>query len=340
MTIKIGVIGTGMMGSEHVRRLTEEVSGAQVVAVYDLATERAREIAAGIGGVAHDSWPALVEDPAVDAVLIASPGDLHAEQVLACLSAGKPVLCEKPLANTTLECLKVVEAEAAMGRRLVQIGFMRRYDEGYAAARRAVADGAIGEPLVGHFVHRNPAVPDTWHSGLTMTDALVHEIDAARFLLGQEIVATTVISCKPSPQAPTGVKDPQLVLLEMASGAVVECEVFVACSYGYEVRGEVVGSSGTVLFDRPVSAAQVRSGVEVRTAPANFKERFGAAFVTELQSWVNGVAATAGSDGDRVFGPSAWDGYASTVVAETCLASLDSGTRAEVPLAQRPALYA
>lgn len=315
------------------RRLTEQVSGAQVVAVYDLATDRARQVADSVGATAHDSWSTLVAAPAVDGVVIASPGDLHAEQALACLAAGKPVLCEKPLANTTPECFKVVEAEVAAGRRLVQIGFMRRFDAGYAAARRAIVEGAIGEPLLGHFVHRNPAVPETWTSGLTMTDALVHEIDSARFLFDQEVVAATVVPTRPSPQAREGVQDPQIVLLELADGGVVECEVFVACQYGYEVRGEVVGTSGTVLFDRPVPAAQVRSGAEVRTAPANFLERFGAAFVTELQSWVDGLAR------GEVTGPSAWDGYASTAVAETCLEALSTGARASVPLAERPALY-
>ena len=118
MTVSVGVIGTGMIGTEHVRRLAGEVAGSSVASVFDVATDRAAALAQEVGARAAGSWIALVEDPGVDAVLIASPGDLHAEQVLACLAAGKPVLCEKPLATTADDALKVVDAEVAAGRRL------------------------------------------------------------------------------------------------------------------------------------------------------------------------------------------------------------------------------
>src|SRR5215213_2133248 len=144
-----------MIGTEHVRRLAGQVAGSRVAAVFDVATERATALAGEVGARAHTSWTDLVDDPGVDAVLIASPGDLHAEQVLACLAAGRPVLCEKPLATTAGDALKVVQAEVAAGRRLVQVGFMRRYDAGYRDVKAAVDAGTIGEPLLAHAVHRN-----------------------------------------------------------------------------------------------------------------------------------------------------------------------------------------
>ena len=337
--IRVGVIGTGRMGTDHVRRLAHEVAGATVTGVYDVAADRAKEVAASAGATAHDSAVALVEADDVDAVLVASPGDLHVEQVLACLAAAKPVLCEKPLANSSAECLDVVRAEAALGRRLVQVGFMRRYDAGYAAAREAIVRGEIGQPLVAHFVHRNIAPLPAWSSRLTITDSLIHEIDCARFLFGEEITAATVVSSRPSPGAPDGVRDPLLVLLELAGGMVADCEVFVASGYGYEVRGEVVGSRGAVLFDHVGPGAAVRNAALVRTTPVDFLERFAAAYLAELQAWIDELTRTAGSGGDRVSGPSAWDGYAGAVAAETCVASLDSGSREQAVLVERPPFY-
>src|SRR3954447_23594608 len=120
-----------MIGTQHVHRLAREVVGSSVTAVFDVAGDRAAALADEVGARAPESWSELVEDPHVDAVLIASPGDLHVEQVLACLAAGKPVFCEKPLATRAEDALKVVDAEVAAGARLVQIGFMRWYDAGF-----------------------------------------------------------------------------------------------------------------------------------------------------------------------------------------------------------------
>jgi myo-inositol 2-dehydrogenase/D-chiro-inositol 1-dehydrogenase len=275
-----------------------------------------------------------VEDPRVDAVLIASPGDLHAEQALACLAAGKPVLCEKPLATTAEDAVKVVEAEAALGRRLVQVGFMRRYDRGFRDVKAALDGGAIGEPLLAHAVHRNPSVPDTFVGEMSITDSLVHEFDQFRWLFGQEIVATTVVAVRQSPLAAEHMRDPQIVLLELANGAVVTAESFVNCRYGYDVRCEVVGSTGTVALDHPRTAVLLDGGRRSEPVPADWRARFAQAYLDELQEWIDGLAA------GRVGGPSAWDGYAATAVAESAVASYARAARTEVALVERPDLYA
>src|SRR3954447_4194951 len=235
-----------MIGTQHVHRLAREVVGSSVTAVFDVAGDRAAALADEVGARAPESWSELVEDPGVDAVLIASPGDLHVEQVLACLAAGKPVLCEKPLATTADDARKVVDAEVAVGRRLVQVGFMRRYDAGFRDVKAAIDGGAIGEPLLAHAVHRNPSVPDFFVGEMSLTDSLVHEFDTFRWLFGQEIVATTVVPVRQSPLGAGPLRDPQIVLLELANGAVVDAESFVNCRYGYDVRCEVVGSTGSV----------------------------------------------------------------------------------------------
>jgi myo-inositol 2-dehydrogenase/D-chiro-inositol 1-dehydrogenase len=332
--LTIGVIGTGNIGTDHVRRLSAEVAGARVAAVYDLDTERAATVAAGVGARTHADAVDVIVDPAIDAVVIASPGDTHADLVLACLAAEKPVLCEKPLATTGDAALKVVAAEAAYGRRLVQVGFNRRYDPGYLELEATLRSAGVGEVLVLHCIHRNPAAPPGFTSDMVLTDSVIHEIDTARWLLGQEITAVRVVPTRRSPNAAGDLLDPQVVLLETDAGVVVDIEVFVNCRYGYDVRCEVVGAAGTVALDSPGTGTLTRDGVRGLHIAADFRERFGPAYRAELQHWVDGVRA--GATG----GPSAWDGYAATVVAECCVESLSSGRRTTVAVADRPALYA
>ena len=329
--MNIGVIGTGNIGTDHIRRLAGQVSGARPSAVFDVDTERAGAIAAAVGATVHREAHDVIDDPAVDAVLIASPGDTHADLVLACIAADKPVLCEKPLATTSGAALKVVEAEATLGRRLVQVGFMRRYDAGYLQLKSVLDSGQIGEALMVHCVHRNPTVPPTFTTDMSLTDSVVHEIDVTRWLLDQEIVAVTVLGARQSPLAAEGLRDPKLVLLETESGVLVDVEIFVNARYGYDVRCEVVAATGTVSLDTPSTGTVTRNGGRTHLVQADWQERFGQAYVDELQAWVAGLHQ--GITG----GPSVWDGYAATAVAEACISS--RGTRATVDLADRPSMY-
>jgi myo-inositol 2-dehydrogenase/D-chiro-inositol 1-dehydrogenase len=332
--LTIGVIGTGNIGSDHVRRLSAEVAGARVGVVSDVDSERAATVAAGVGARTHADPLDVLDDPTVDAVVIASPGDTHADLVLACLAAGKPVLCEKPLATTSDAALKVLEAEVAYGRRLVQVGFMRRYDAGYRQLKASVDDLAVGEPLLLHCVHRNAVVPAAFTSDMALTDSVVHEIDAARWLLGQDITAVTVVRTRRSPLAAEHLADPQVVLLETDAGVVVDVEVFVNCQYGYDVLCEVVGATGTVSLESPTAGTLTTGGVRGRHVPADWRERFGEAYRVELQQWVDGLHAGV------VRGPSAWDGYTATAAAESCVGSLTTGRRTTVSTVDRPPLYA
>jgi myo-inositol 2-dehydrogenase / D-chiro-inositol 1-dehydrogenase len=338
VTVRVGVIGTGMIGTEHVHRLAREVVGSSVTAVFDVVRARAAALAAEVGAAAAGSWAELVEDAEVDAVLVASPGDLHAEQVLACLAAGKPVLCEKPLATSAEDALKIVEAEAAAGRRLVQVGFMRRYDAGFRDVKAAIDGGVIGEPLLAHAIHRNPSVPDTFVGEMSLTDSLVHEFDTFRWLFEEEIVATTVVPVRQSPVgAAHQLRDPQIVLLELANGAVVDAESFVNCQYGYDVRCEIVGSAGTVALDNPRTTVVLADGGRGEAVPPDWRVRFGQAYQSELQAWIDALASGAGvAEGAS----DAWDGYAAVAVAETAVASFAQHTRTEVRLVERPGLYA
>ena len=333
MSLRIGVVGTGMMGQFHVQRLASSVLDAQVVAVSDVNVEGAKQVGERVGARVYADGHELIGDDQVQAVLVASPGFTHEEFTLACLAADKPVLCEKPLAPTIDACLRVLEAEAAKPRRLIQVGFMRRYDDGFRALKAAVDAGRVGRPLLLHCRHRNADVPPGFTSDMMITDSVVHDIDVTRWLLGQEIVAATVLKARPSSLAPEGLQDPQMVLLETAEGVLVDVESFVTCQYGYDIRYELVGESGTVsLGEQP--GVQVRAeGGHHGPVPADFRERFAAAYQRELQGWVAGVLQ------GQVTGPSAWDGYATQAVAEAGVESQAKGGRVPVELVERPALY-
>jgi myo-inositol 2-dehydrogenase/D-chiro-inositol 1-dehydrogenase len=334
MTLRIGVIGTGMIGKDHIRRLTQVVSGAQVVAVTDANEVAAKEVGSGLpGATVHTTGEDLVADDSVDAVLVCSWGPTHEQYVVASVQAGKPVFCEKPLATTTDACRRIIDAEVAAGRRLVQVGFMRRYDAAYRALKEVVDSGAIGAPLMFHSGHRNPSVPDHYTKDMAIVDTAVHDFDVTRWLLGEELVAIRVIAGRRNSLG-GDLQDPLLTILETESGVVVDVETSVNIRYGYDIRGEIVGEEGTAtLADR--GPVVLRSGNRVSVAvPEDWRERFVAAYDVELQEWVNEVAS-----GAAVTGPSSWDGYAAQAVCDAGVEALYGGERVEVRLGDKPALY-
>lgn len=156
MSIRIAVIGAGVMGTDHARIVAGELPGATLQVVCDAKVERAQAVAEECGGLDVASDPmATVTRSDVDAVLIASPDETHVPLTIAAIEADKPVLCEKPLAPTAADCLKVIEAEVRIGRRMIQTGFMRRFDPSYLAMRAALADGTLGAAIMMHNFHRN-----------------------------------------------------------------------------------------------------------------------------------------------------------------------------------------
>lgn len=334
MTLGIGVVGAGMIGAEHVARLTRRVTGGRVAALTDIDPARAEKVAAEAGARVLPTGRDVIEAADVDAVVVTSWGPTHAEYVLAAVAAGKPVFCEKPLATTTEDCLRILDAETAHGGRLVQVGFMRRYDPGYRAMRHIIASGEIGRPLMMHCVHRNASVPEGYHSAMEAQDTAVHEIDTVRWLLEEEIVSVQVLAPRPTAERFEHLQDPQIMLFETESGARVDVEVFVNCQYGYDIQCETVGEAGTVRLPDP-ARPQVRTAGRARTEVVQeWGERFAEAFDTEMQEWVDSVAAGTAA------GPGAWDGYAASVVGSTAVEALHSGGVHRVELRDRPALYA
>lgn len=335
MTMQIGVIGCGLMGLDHVRTLTTAVSGARVAAVSDADEDRSARAASEADGARVHSDPlGLIDDAGVDAVVVASADETHEEFVLACVDAGKPVLCEKPLATTSEASWRVVEAEMRAGRRLVQVGFMRRFDPSYLEMKRAFDSGQIGDAVMLHSVHRNADYPPALPASALVTGTGVHDIDVARWLLGQEIVAATVHTPRRSGLVRPEFQDTQFLVLQTEGGVLVDVEIFVNARYGYDVRGELVGERGSISLHPPASVTTRREALEGQPVAQDFRPRFQDAYRAELQAW---VAASAFGE---VRGATAWDGYASAAVAEACLHSLATGTTAPIEVKPQPPLYA
>lgn len=338
--LRVGVIGVGLMGTDHAERLADRTAGVSLTGVSDPDADRAAALADRLATVVHDDPLSLIASPDVDAVVIASPGFVHEEQVLACLQQGKPVLCEKPLTMDDASSLRLVEAEAALGRRLVTVGFMRRFDPEFAAVKAALESGSHGRLLLLHNVHRNRSVPNAdFRSEMIVRDSLVHEVDASRFLFGEEVTEVTVLAPAPTSCAGEGVLDPQVALFRMAGGGIVTNEVFVNSQVGYEVRFEAVAERGSLtagLGSSGVLTTRVTAdgGVWGGLVPEDYRTRFSRAYDIEVQAWADAVSS------GRAVGPSAWDGYAATAVSTAGMASLATGAPVPVSLAERPALYA
>ena len=153
MTLKVGVIGTGMIGQDHIRRITEVLSGAVITGVSDANGDAARAVADRLPAASvFATGQELIASDDVDAVIVTSWGPTHEEYVLAAIAADKPVFCEKPLATTQEACRRIIEAEVAAGHRLVQVGFMRRYDAAYRALKAVIESGDIGARTAGYYV--------------------------------------------------------------------------------------------------------------------------------------------------------------------------------------------
>ena len=333
--INVGVVGTGMIGEVHARNLHRQLKTANLVAVADMDVARARELGAELGGAAaYADGRELIDDPRVEAVVIASPDPTHFAYVIACLRANKPVMCEKPLATTAAEAIEIIEAESRAGGRRVQVGFMREFDAAHIAVRAEVESGRVGEPVMFRGTHTNAGwgrsqpTPDR-----VIISSLIHDIHSARWLMGQEI-ASVYVRCIPREAGRDDTCRLLTVSCTFANGALGLIDVNVEAGYGYFVSAQVVGTTGTVTTAQPYRSTLL-SELESRQAIApGFRDRFDEAYLVELEVWVRSLLA-----GEPV-GPSTWDGYAALAVADACRRSVASGQPETVDLVERFGLYA
>ncbi|MHA1565286.1 MAG: Gfo/Idh/MocA family protein, partial [Alphaproteobacteria bacterium] len=246
MVIGVGVIGVGGMGGRHARNIAGHAGGVSVVALMDLDQVRAGQVAAecGVEATLYSDGLALIADRAVGAVVIASPDKTHAELAKACIAAGKPVLCEKPLATNLAQAKEVMAAEIAHGRRLVQLGFMREYDPQHLALNKILRGRGLGRPLMFSGLHTNLREGDGGSSQAEVViNSAVHDIHSARWLMGDDIVRVMAQSVPFGPDKPESCRLLHLQLW-FKNGAMGSILVNADSGYGYEVAVEITGETG------------------------------------------------------------------------------------------------
>ncbi|WP_437773345.1 Gfo/Idh/MocA family protein [Arthrobacter sp. KNU40] len=335
MSVGVGVIGTGVIGRDHALRIKQLVAGADVVALNSRTAEAANRLALEVGGDirVHATATDLIADRDVDAVVVSSPGETHAEFVMEAISAGKPVFCEKPLANDARDCRAIVNAEVAGGVRLVHVGFVRRYDTAYTELKGIVSSGAIGEPLLCYSAHRNPITPVGWAGEMAVVDSAPHDFDIVRWLLGVDFSSVQAFEGKPNSYA-KGLRDPLTMVLRTTGGHTVHVETSMNLGYGYDIRGEVVGERGVAALGETGLATCRSVGRTGPAIPTDWRARFSDAFDTQIRAWLATVIDRREPDG-----PSAWDGYMAQVVSEAAVASVRSGAQISIDPFERPAIY-
>lgn len=333
--LRVGLIGTGAIGREHIKRLCEKVHGVRLVAVTDKFPESARAAAAPYGVRVEPDEQALLSAADIDAVVVTSSSAAHEAAVLGAVARGKPAFCEKPLADTAAGCLRIVEAEQKAGKRLVQVGFMRRYDKGYREMKAILESGRLGAPLIVHCAHRLPAMDDEgFTAAMQVTDGIIHEIDILHWLV-DDVYTTVQVSYPRRARASRGVQaDPQVAVIRTARGLYLEVESFFNCGFAYDIQCEVVCDEGTVRLPDPPAAPVRHAGRREAALEMSWMGRFLDAYDTELQDWADALL----TDGVPR-GPSAWDGYVAAVTADACIRSQQSGREEPVGLPVQPAFY-
>jgi myo-inositol 2-dehydrogenase/D-chiro-inositol 1-dehydrogenase len=225
----------------------------------------------------------------------------------------------------------VVAAEAKAGKRLVQIGYMRRFDPAYVEMKATWQSGALGKPLMFHCVHRNVSAPPWFDSKMAIANSAVHEFDIARWVLDADLTSAHVF--RPSAASPDAIVTPVFLVLTSATGQLVNIEIFNNATYGYDVRGELVCEKGTVSLRSPVHSETSVSLTQAIRYPADWRPRFADAYRLQNQAWIRAIAS------DDPVGASAWDGYAASLVAEAGVQSLLEGRSVTIVMAKKPALY-
>ena len=335
MVLKIGVIGVGMIGQDHIRRCIEVLNGCEIVAASDINLEHVKAVLKKykINGKAYTEGLDVISSPDVDAIMVASSGPSHEKYVLSAIEAGKPVFCEKPLAVTAEGCQRIVEAEMKAGKRLVQVGFMRSFDSCYRKLKEMLNTRELGEPLVVKCVHHNSEVGDSYTTDMGITDSMVHEFDIMRWLLDDDYETIQVVSPRITKYAHTGVQDPQLVLLRTKKGILITIDLFVNCQYGYDIRCDVVCEDGIAYMPSPLQVQTRTKGKFGEHVNTDWSERFIVSYDIELQSFIDNAK------NNIVMGPSAWDGFIASKTAAAGMKALDSGEIVSVNLPQCPSFY-
>jgi inositol 2-dehydrogenase len=294
----IGVLGVGAMGRRHAENIRRLVPGARLIAVADVALEQARQVAAELEiEHAFAGLDEMLERKDVDCVVIATPDKFHSQAIRAAAAAGKHILSEKPLALNLEDAHSALDAVAKAGVHL-QMGFMRRYDPGYAAAMKRIEAGEIGEPVVFKSLGRDKDAPPISSyasklNGMLFYNNTIHDFDLARWLMKDEVSevqAYATVAIRPE-VGEFGDIVAGVVNLRYGRGAIGNIESYVQAVYGYDVRTEIMGSKGSILVgslqQTPVTFLTDEGGTQ--KLADHFLTRFDDAYVAEMQDFAQSI---------------------------------------------------
>lgn len=296
----MGVIGLGRMGSVYASFIARNVEGAKLVAVADSRAEARDKFTSQLSDLkAYTAYEDLLHDPEVQGVVITTPTSTHREIVIAAAHAGKAIFCEKPTALTLPETDEMVAAVEQTGV-MFQVGFMRRFDKGYMAAKKKIEEGAIGTPVTIRSISRDPfrtsleyANPN--NSGGMIVDMAIHDFDICRWMMSDEVERVyTEAGVLVYPElADVGDVDNAMITLRFAGGGLGNVEASRNARYGYDIQCEILGSEGALrvgyLQETPVLMLN-RNGVLHDVVP-HFPERFGPAYTAQVAYFVECLQA-------------------------------------------------
>jgi scyllo-inositol 2-dehydrogenase (NAD+) len=295
--LQVGLIGLGRLGRVYARDLQTRIPETRLVAVADLNAAAVKEMSEefDVPG-AYGSVGDLLGDPQVDAVVVVSPTHTHKDIVIEAVTRGKPTFCEKPLALSLLECRAMQEAVEKHGT-FFQMGFMRRFDPGYAAAKRQVQEGRIGKPVVFKSTSRDPFPPSLEYanpasSGGILVDMGIHDLDLARWFMGDVKTVNAIGGVLAYPELATvGDIDNAIATLVFDDGRLGVIDLTRNGFYGYDISTELLGTEGTLkigyLRETPL-LVMTKNSVAHDTVPY-FMERFERAYTLQLQNFAQNV---------------------------------------------------
>jgi myo-inositol 2-dehydrogenase/D-chiro-inositol 1-dehydrogenase len=315
--VRLALIGLGNMGTAHLEIFVGLQPQAHITAIADSHvpfTERAAS-QVSTAAVFHDPLD-CVNSADVDAVVVATADETHHEIVEACITRGLFVLCEKPLTTSADQSLQLVHAERASGRRLVQVGYMRRFDADYEYIHRTLRSGRVGEPVLISQRHRNPLAVIAFDERELIASSASHDIDLFRWLCGEDIREVSVIAKTSRDESTVSV----VVTLTSRSDVLGVMELGRGPGLHYDIGCDIVSSCGALTLASPTLTDRVTAdGQTAQPAPDAWMERFHRAYRSQDAAWLAAVAAKS------TIGPSAYDGYATNAVIDAALASLASG---------------
>ena len=329
--VRLGLFGGGNIGQFHANTLAFTAAGATLGAIVDVAAGTAERLATATGTARWGTDPALIlDDPTIDAVIIATPGPTHVALIRAAAARGKAIFCEKPLSLDLAECDAAIAATRAAGVPL-QLGFQRRFDSGYLRARALIDAGELGTLQTIHSRTRDPQPPGIDYlrtCGGLFRDTAVHDLDAIRWLAGGKVTRVYAIAAaRVDPDViAVGDIDSGLIALTLDNGVIATVDVSRQAIYGYDVRAEVFGTGGSVEIMRPAATPAVvrsRAGI-IHDHVRHFLDLFGAAYAAELHAF---IACVRDGTTPRVTGE---DGRWATLLAEAAQRSLESGQPVDV----------